>query len=92
VDAIADRPSSVMDSEVPLARSEDHRHESTVTEDMVTDLRRAAHEIRLNLGDWLYGSGDGTEQRAFADRLDAHVRALAAQLETRGVERPTSAR
>jgi hypothetical protein len=92
VDAIADRPSSVMDSEVPLTRSEDHRHESTVTEDMVTDLRRAAHEIRLNLGDWLYGSGDGTEQRAFADRLDAHVRALAAQLETRGVERPTSAR
>ncbi|MDQ6635665.1 MAG: hypothetical protein M3Z10_13025 [Gemmatimonadota bacterium] len=86
VDPRVDRPASVADTEVPLTRSEDRRPESTITEAMVADLRRAAHEIRLNLGDWLYGTGDGSEQRAFADRLDAHVRALA-QLATRGVER-----
>jgi hypothetical protein len=84
--AIVDQAPSVMDSEVPLTRSEDRRPESTITEAMLADLRRAAHEIRLNLGDWLYGTGDGSEQRAFADRLDEHVRALR-ELATRGVER-----
>jgi hypothetical protein len=73
-------PRSATDSEVPLTRSADRGPDVAITPAMVADLRRAAHEIRLNLGDWLYGAGDGSEQRAFADRLDAHVRALAACL------------
>jgi hypothetical protein len=76
----ADRPRHPVDSEVPLTRSAEHQPASAITPAMVADLRRAAHEIRLNLGDWLYGAGDGSEQRAFADRLDAHVSALEAQL------------
>ena len=56
------------------------RH-APVTREMTADLRRAAHEIRLNLGDWLYGEGDLNERRAFADRLDAHVRALESLLD-----------
>jgi hypothetical protein len=75
-----ERPRSTTDTEVPVARSADRQKESTITPAMLADLRRAAHEIRLNLGDWLYGTGDGSEQRAFADRLDAHVKALAACL------------
>lgn len=57
---------------------------SLVTQEMLADLRRAAHEVRLNLGDWLYGGGDGTEQRAFVDRLDMHVRALESAAAGRG--------
>jgi hypothetical protein len=76
------RPRSATDSEVPLTRSADRGPDVAITPAMVADLRRAAHEIRLNLGDWLYGTGDGSEQRAFADRLDAHVRALTASLRT----------
>ncbi len=52
-----------------------------ITREMMADLHRAAHEIRLNLGDWLYGDGDVNERRAFADRLDAHVRALESYLD-----------
>jgi hypothetical protein len=80
VDATAGPPRHAADSEIPRPRATVERQDSAITPAMVADLRRAAHEIRLNLGDWLYGSGDGSEQRAFADRLDAHVRALAASL------------
>jgi hypothetical protein len=83
VDATAHRPRHAADSEIAvMLRPEAQRQDGTITPAMVADLRRAAHEIRLNLGDWLYGTGDGSEQRAFADRLDAHVRALAASLRT----------
>jgi hypothetical protein len=82
VAATAPRPRSVTDSEIPLPRPAVEQRDGAVTPAMITDLRRAAHEIRLNLGDWLYGTGDGSEQRAFADRLDAHVRALTAYLRT----------
>jgi hypothetical protein len=85
----ADRPRRAADSEVPLTPSADRQPASAITPAMVADLRRAAHEIRLNLGDWLYSVGDGTEQRAFADRLDAHVKALDAEL-TRDARRGTS--
>ncbi|MFL5607404.1 MAG: hypothetical protein ACJ8AD_13225, partial [Gemmatimonadaceae bacterium] len=80
--ATPERHRSTGDRQVPLARSTDDRKESAITPAMLADLRRAAHEIRINLGDWLYGGGDGSEQRAFADRLDDHVRALAACLRT----------
>jgi hypothetical protein len=82
VDATPARPWHAADSEIAVMRPAAQRQDGTITPAMVADLRRAAHEIRLNLGDWLYGAGDGSEQRAFADRLDAHVRALAASLRT----------
>lgn len=51
-----------------------------ITAHMLEDLRRAAHEARLNSGDWLYGEGDINERKAFVDRLDAHIRALSSYL------------
>jgi hypothetical protein len=86
VAATMDRPRPVADSEVPLTKSADLERPGGITPAMVADLRRAAHEIRVNLGDWLYGVGDGREQRAFADRLDGHVRALQAELARKGSE------
>jgi hypothetical protein len=80
VDAVVDRLRRAADAEIPLTPSVDRGPTNPITPAMLADLRRAAHEIRLSLGDWLYGAGDGSEQRAFADRLDEHVRALAASL------------
>jgi hypothetical protein len=44
-----------------------------ITSDMVEDLRRAARELRLSLGERLYNRDD---ESRFADALDAHARAL----------------
>jgi hypothetical protein len=84
LNATADRPRQAADSEIPRPQAAVEGQVNAITPAMIADLRRAAHEIRLNLGDWLYGTGDGSEQRAFADRLDAHVRALAASLRSDG--------
>jgi hypothetical protein len=78
VELVVERPRPVDERRPPPSPPVTHPTVGAITPEMLADLRRAAHEIRLNLGDWLYGTGDGSEQRAFADRLDAHVRALAA--------------
>lgn len=53
-----------------------HSDPRKITRAMVADFRRAAREIRLSLDEGLYARGDESEQRAFADRLDAHADAL----------------
>ena len=48
-----------------------------ITADMVEDLRRAARELRLTLGERLYNRDEETR---YADALDAHARALESYL------------
>jgi hypothetical protein len=52
-----------------------------ITANMVEDLRRAARELRLTLGERLYNRD---EESRYADALDAHARALESYLGMQG--------